>query len=67
MKRARILIACCECHKVIIGGSWYDESELPIPVKGVEFSHGYCPACLDRAMAALDAHFSSKEQPTVAA
>ncbi len=49
MKIHKILVQCCDCGKIRVDGCWVHAVS---PASGqFRTSHGYCPDCLDRAIA----------------
>ncbi len=48
-----LLIKCCECQRIRLNNAWIPEHE--VPVADALFSHGYCPECLDKMMAQVEA------------
>jgi hypothetical protein len=45
-------VQCCVCKKLRVGRSWVKPSE---DVSQHDLSHGYCPACLDKARKEIQA------------
>lgn len=49
----KFMVKCCECDRIRVEGQW-----IPEPQKGREghvYSHSYCPDCLRRIMAQIEA------------
>ena len=53
-----ILVKCCVCHRIREGNEW--TGRIVEEDAGTIFSHGYCPECLDKACADLDAYEAGK-------
>ena len=53
MNSNQIIVKCCSCQRVRHEGHWVHELE-PSARRDV-YSHGYCPACLLKAYASIDA------------
>ena len=48
---------CCVC-----GRHYNSRTGQIVKWRRDVFTHGYCPACLDKAMAEVDAYFKEKEK-----
>jgi|WetSurMetagenome_2_1015567.scaffolds.fasta_scaffold00063_22 CheY-like chemotaxis protein len=50
-----LLPICCVCKKIMDDKGYWNRLETYIAENtGAEFSHGYCPECLDKAMKQVD-------------
>ena len=53
------MVKCCECNRVRLEGKW--TPNYPAVEGKVLFSHSYCPECLGRIMAQLEAWHPAPE------
>jgi hypothetical protein len=53
MERVEIIIKCCKCQRVRTDGHWGNEKEQDPNRR--RYSHGYCPQCLRKVHAEIDA------------
>ncbi|HEO71449.1 MAG TPA: hypothetical protein ENN80_09305 [Candidatus Hydrogenedentes bacterium] len=44
-------IQCCKCKMYKVGNTWHQLAAVP----DGSISHGFCPACMNEALAELDA------------
>ncbi|NCC50082.1 MAG: hypothetical protein EOM20_02585 [Spartobacteria bacterium] len=59
MKTEKILVQCCDCGKIRVDGGWVDTERMP--TGAFRTSHGYCPSCLDRAIAEVQSWVDDKD------
>jgi len=48
-----IIVKCCSCQRIRHEGQWIHEAETNR--RQDVYSHGYCPVCLMKAYASIDA------------
>jgi len=55
------MVKCCECNRVRLENNWLPEYEAVKSNKTI-FSHSYCPDCLRKIMAQLEAWSPAPER-----
>ncbi|MBT3381127.1 MAG: hypothetical protein HN742_07600 [Lentisphaerae bacterium] len=61
MRTTEVEVKCCVCGRVKHGCEWMqDEAGMAL------YSHGYCPVCYQRALAAVESFVSSEQRKRTA-